>query len=130
MFNTCVGGLASGKVAPEDEAWFEAHGPDFLLPKVKIPTLITQGTADTLFTLKEAIRNYASLRSRGVPTKMLWFCGGHGVCLTGSGEALHVERAVLNWLARYLKRDTTVQTGPRFEWLADDAQWRSAATIR
>ena len=127
MFNTCVGGLASGKVAPEDEAWFKAHGPDFLLPKVKIPTLITQGTADTLFTLKEAIRNYASLRSRGVPTKMLWFCGGHGVCLTGSGEALHVERAVLNWLARYLKRDTTVQTGPRFEWLADDAQWRSAS---
>ena len=34
---------------------------------------------------------------------------------------------MINWLARYLKRDTTVQTGPRFEWLADDAQWRSAA---
>ena len=58
---------------------------------------------------------------------MVWFCGGHGVCLTGAGEAGHVERAVLNWLGRYLKRDTTVQTGPRFEWLADDAQWRSAA---
>ena len=57
---------------------------------------------------------------------MVWFCGGHGVCLTGAGEAGHVERAVLNWLARYLKRDTSVQTGPRFEWLADDAQWRSA----
>ena len=102
-------------------------GPDTLLSRVKIPTLITQGTADTLFTLKEAIRNYASLRSRGVPVKMLWFCGGHGVCLTGSGEAGHIERAVVNWLARYLKRDTSVQTGPRFEWLADDAKWRSAA---
>ena len=58
---------------------------------------------------------------------MLWFCGGHGVCLTGAGEAGHIERAVLNWFARYLKRDTSVQTGPRFEWLADDAKWRSAA---
>jgi ABC-2 type transport system ATP-binding protein len=38
-----------------------------------------------------------------------------------------VENAVLSWLARYLKRDTSVQTGPRFEWLADDARWRSAA---
>ena len=127
MFNTCVNGIASGQIAPPDQAWFAAHGPDILLSKVKIPTLITQGTADTLFTLREAIKNYASLRSRGVPVKMLWFCGGHGVCLTGSGEAGHVERAVLNWLARYLKRNTSVQTGPRFEWLADDAVWRTAA---
>jgi ABC-2 type transport system ATP-binding protein len=126
LFNTCVNGIVSGQIAPADEAWFAAHGPDTLLSRVKIPTLITQGTADTLFTLKEAIRNYASLRSRGVPVKMIWFCGGHGVCLTGAGEAGHVERAVLAWLARYLKRDTSVATGPRFEWLADDAKWRSA----
>ena len=127
LLNTCVNGIASGSVAPADQAWFAAHGPDTLLSKVTIPTLITQGSADTLFTLKEAVRNYASLRSRGIPTKMVWFCGGHGVCLTGAGEAGHVERSVLNWLGRYLKRDTSVQTGPRFEWLADDAQWRSAA---
>src|SRR3954463_436201 len=127
VFNTCVSGTATGVMAPADRAWFAAHGPDTLLSKVKIPTLITQGTADTLFTLKEAIRNYASLRSRGVPVKMVWFCGGHGVCLTGSGPAGHVEHAVLTWLARYLKRDASVATGPRFEWLADDAKWRSAA---
>ena len=57
-------------MAPADAGLVRAHGPDLLLSKVKIPTLITQGTADTLFTLKEAIRNYASLRSRGVPVKM------------------------------------------------------------
>jgi ABC-2 type transport system ATP-binding protein len=127
VLNTCVSGTALGVMAPADQAWYAAHGPYNLLSKVKIPTLITQGTADTLFTLKEAIRNYASLRSRGVPTKMVWFCGGHGVCLTGSGTAGHIEHAVLSWLGRYLKRDTSVQTGPRFEWLADDAKWRSAA---
>jgi ABC-2 type transport system ATP-binding protein len=58
---------------------------------------------------------------------MVWFCGGHGVCLTGSGPAGHIENAVLTWLSRYLKRNTSVNTGPRFEWLADDAKWRSAA---
>ena len=127
MFNTCVNGIASGKMSPEDRAWFAAHGPNTLLSSVRIPTLITQGTVDTLFTLKESISNYASLRSRGIPSKMMWFCGGHGACLTGGGEAGHIERAVLNWFARYLKRNTSVQTGPRFEWLADDAVWRSAA---
>ena len=31
------------------------------------------------------------------------------------------------WLDRYLKGDTSVDTGPRFEWLAEDGAWRSAA---
>ena len=61
---------------------------------------------------------------------MMWFCGGHGACLTGGGEAGHIERAVLNWFARYLKRNTSVQTGPRFEWLADDAVALGARTTR
>src|SRR5262245_34362843 len=56
---------------------------------------------------------------------MVWFCGGHGVCLTGSGPAGHIEADVVAWLKRYLAGDTSVDTGPRFEWLADDAKWRS-----
>jgi ABC-2 type transport system ATP-binding protein len=58
---------------------------------------------------------------------MLLFCGGHGVCLTGSGPKGHVEQAVVAWLKRYVAGDASVDTGPKFEWLADDAQWRSAA---
>ena len=126
MLNTCVNGLASGTMAPADAAWFSAPGPDRLLGSVNVPVLITQGTADTLFTLDEAVRNYRALRARNVPVKMVWFCGGHGACLSGSGPAGHVESVVLAWLARYLKGDARVGTGPRFEWLADDAQWRSA----
>jgi ABC-2 type transport system ATP-binding protein len=56
---------------------------------------------------------------------MVWFCGGHGVCLTGSGPAGHVEADVVAWLKRYLAGDKSVDTGPRFEWLADDAKWRA-----
>ena len=33
---------------------------------------------------------------------MMWFCGGHGACLTGGGEAGHVERAVIAWMKRHL----------------------------
>ena len=58
-----------------------------LVEQIRVPTLLVQGTADTLFTLDEAITNYAILAGNGVPTKMVWFCGGHGACLTGSGPA-------------------------------------------
>ena len=45
---------------------------------IRVPTLLVQGTADTLFTLDEAMTNYRILRGNGVPAKMVWFCGGHG----------------------------------------------------
>jgi ABC-2 type transport system ATP-binding protein len=121
-----VSGASTGTLSPEDRAWFAARGPGDLVRHIRIPTLLVEGTADTLFTLHEAIENYAILRADGVPTKMVWFCGGHGVCLTGSGPAGHVEADVIAWLRRYLAGDASVATGPRFEWLADDAQWRSA----
>src|SRR4029453_10696754 len=75
----------------------------------------------------EAIRNYAILRKNHVTTKMIWFCGGHGACLTNSGPSGFVESSIINWFARYLKRDSRVDTGSRFQWIADDGQLRKAA---
>src|SRR3954470_610005 len=120
-----VSGGASGTLSAEDRAWFDSRGPGDLVKQITVPTFLVEGTADTLFTLKEAITNYAILRANGVPTKMMWFCGGHGVCLTGTGPAGHIEAAVIAWLQRYVA-GKGVDTGPRFEWLADDDVWRSA----
>jgi ABC-2 type transport system ATP-binding protein len=120
-------GSTTGKLSAEDRAWFDSRGPKDLVKQLTIPTFVVEGTADTLFTLDEAITNYAILKANGVPAKMLWFCGGHGVCLTGAGTPGHIEAAVVAWLRRYVARDSSVDTGPKFEWLADDAQWRSAA---
>ena len=122
-----VSGASTGKLSAEDRAWFDSRGPSSLVDAIRVPTLLVQGTADTLFTLDESMTNYRILRGNGVPAKLVWFCGGHGTCLTGTGEAGHVERAVIAWMKRYLARDASVDTGPRFEWLADDAKWRSAA---
>jgi ABC-2 type transport system ATP-binding protein len=119
-------GLTTGAVSDEDRAWFAARGPRHLLDRVRVPTFIVQGTADTLFTLQEAIDNHRALERNGVPLKMMWFCGGHGTCLTGQGEAGRLRRAVIAWFDRWLKGNASVDTGPRFEWLADDARWRTA----
>src|SRR4051794_5888953 len=127
VLSAFTSGAATGTLSPEDRAWFDSRGPGDLVEQLTIPTFLVEGTADTLFTLKEAITNYGILEANGVPAKMLWFCGGHGVCLTGSGPKGHIEQAVVAWLKRYVAGDTSVDTGPKFEWLADDAQWRSAA---
>jgi ABC-2 type transport system ATP-binding protein len=122
-----LSGATTGTLSAEDRAWFESRGPgDALVRKIRAPTLLVQGTADTLFTTSEAIRNYGILRRNHVPVKMLWFCGGHGTCLTGSGPAGHFEQAVITWLRKYVAMRLSLKTGPGFEWLADDAVWRSS----
>ncbi|MBX3287499.1 MAG: peptidase S15, partial [Actinobacteria bacterium] len=121
-------GIETGLLSQDDEDWFRSRGPADLVDDITVPTLFVQGTVDTLFTLDEAITNYRSLRERDVPTAMLWFCGGHGTCLTDPGDPDRVTERELAWLARYLVGDTTVDVGPRFEtvdqdgtsWVADD----------
>jgi ABC-2 type transport system ATP-binding protein len=110
-------GAATGRISDENVAWFASRGPGRLVDRIRIPTFLTQGTVDTLFTLDEAATNYAILRRNAVPTKMLWFCGGHGSCLTPTGDPARLPDAVFAWLQRWLKRDTRAATGPRFQWV-------------
>jgi ABC-2 type transport system ATP-binding protein len=117
---------ATGQVSPADAAWFAARGPGNLIADIRIPTLIVQGTVDTLFTLDEGITNYEQLRKDHVPVSMLWYCGGHGVCLTDQGNRSAVELASVAWLNRWVKRDPSVRTGPRVD-LIDQQGTRYAA---
>ena len=41
------------------------------------------------------------------------------------GASGRLERLTVAWLRRYLAGDRSVSTGPGFEWLADDARWRT-----
>src|SRR3954467_7831049 len=68
-------GVSTGTLSDEDRNWFGARGPGDLVKQITVPTFLVEGTADTLFALKEAITNYEVLKGNGVPTKMMWFCG-------------------------------------------------------
>lgn len=125
LVRAAADGLATNRFSPVVDAYLEARGVGDLVERIRVPTILTQGTADTLFTPSEAMRSYEILRRNRVPVKMVWFCGGHGVCLTGNVPT--VERTVIPWLRRWLHRDETVDTGPRFEWVADDGKLRTAA---
>jgi ABC-2 type transport system ATP-binding protein len=104
---------ANGGNTADDRAFFEQRGVGDLLPAINVPTLIIQGTVDTLFTLDEGVSNYRALRDRGVPTAMVWFCGGHGACLTKTGDPSRVSNAAIAWLTHYVTGDESVATGPR-----------------
>jgi ABC-2 type transport system ATP-binding protein len=101
----------------QERNFFATRGPGSLIGDIHVPTLIIQGTVDTLFTLQEGVTNYEILKRHHVPVKMLWFCGGHGVCLDNPGDAGLVTRETVAWLKRYLMRDRQVKTGPGFTWV-------------
>ena len=120
----CLEGVA-GAPSNASAKWLADRGPGALVKQIRAPALLTQGTQDTLFSLDEAIANHAALRDSGVPVKMIWYCGGHVACPTPAGDPRHVARAGLAWLNRWLRGDAAVDTGPAFEWQADDGAWRS-----
>jgi ABC-2 type transport system ATP-binding protein len=130
-------GSKTGVLSAADEQWFVARGPGDTVSKITTPTMVVGGTVDTLFPLDEDVKLYDAIKKSGAPVKMVWFCGGHGTCLTGTGDpgqhsatlalgSQHLTDLTAAWFAKYLKKDASANTGPGFEWLADDAKWRSA----
>lgn len=122
-------GDLTGSLTPADQALLAERGPDYLLSQITAPTLLIEGTVDTLFTLAEANANAQALMNN-VDTKVIWFCGGHGLCtndLFNTGGVL-VQQRTLEWLARYVKDDASVTTGPQFEWVDQRGQRLSSAS--
>jgi ABC-2 type transport system ATP-binding protein len=108
---------SSGVIDPKATAFFVARGPAQYLSKVKVPTLILQGTVDDLFTLDEGIANYEALQKHGTTVSMAWFCGGHGVCLTDPGSAIEVGPLSLAWMQHYVAMDKSVNVIKGFEFV-------------
>ncbi len=124
-----VEGASTGTFSPATQAFFSHRGPDYLLGNVTAPTFIIQGTIDTLFPPDQGAKNYAAMKALHPrqPLKMAWYCSGHGTCSPfNSGPAGYIEGQIIKWFDRYLKGDTTVSTGPKFEYVTNDGVWHGA----
>ena len=127
VYSICQSGLSSGKIADSDRDWLAERGPGTTwTDRVRAPALVLHGTADTLFTLAEAIANFRILRSNGVPSRMAWFCGGHGTCETPRGLG-HVETSILRWFAHHLKGERLVGGDAAFEWIDQHGVWHRSS---
>ena len=62
FYSTLQNGLATGTTSQSDLEWFDSKGPKQLLSRIKVPTLLIQGTPDTLFPLDEAVANFEAIR--------------------------------------------------------------------
>ena len=98
---------------------------------ITVPTLFLQGTVDTLFPLQQAIENATAL-DPSVPVKMIWYCGGHGACLTLDQDQQDAQSAflvaeTLDWLDTYVTNKGTGAPppvdGPKFEWVDQKGNW-------
>ncbi len=108
-------GVETGRLSQDDIDWFESRGPGDAVGRITAPTLIVQGTIDTLFTLDEGVTNFTILQDSDVPVAMIWYCEGHGVCLTEPGPQDRVANAAVAWLRRYVMDDTDAEEVPVFD---------------
>jgi ABC-2 type transport system ATP-binding protein len=115
-------------LTPQERHFFATRGAPNLIGDIHVPTLLVQGTVDTLFSPQEAVTNYTILKRDHVPVKMLWFCGGHGICLDKPGNTALIVHDTVAWLKHYLMRERHVHTGPGFEWV-DQKGHEHAASV-
>ncbi|MBT2487294.1 CocE/NonD family hydrolase [Streptomyces sp. ISL-96] len=129
--------LASGRYPADRTAAMLAYArsvsPASYLHRVKTPTLIVQGQADSLFNLNEAEATYKTLKAQGTETRMIWQSWGHSGGLTdpaagelnlgqGNLETSYVGKRILAWFDRYLHGKKGTDTGPAFAYYRD---WQS-----
>lgn len=126
-----VEAVSTGTVSEEVLDFFAAsslaaYGQD---DPVAVPTLVLQGSVDTLFDLSDGHRVYEHVRNQGAPARFVAFCGGHVACpasYAAMDDRAHMDDAIVTWFARYLEGDTSVDTGPPVEYRTNAGEWRGA----
>jgi ABC-2 type transport system ATP-binding protein len=130
-------GTATGEFPEDIEKWFAAKSTIINTSKITAPTMIIQGTVDTLFPLEDAFAHYAILKRNRVPVKLVTYCAGHTLGCSypggssgypegeGSERPPLYEDRMLAWLDRYVKGLST-PTGAEIEWQAQDGFYYGA----
>ena len=68
---------ATGTLTPEITAVLDRSSPAGVLDRITAPTLLVQGTRDSLFGLGQADANARGIAANGTPVRVVWFDGGH-----------------------------------------------------
>lgn len=125
---------ATGRGDAEATALLQDSSPDVRYDGITAPTFLIQGQDDTLFNLRDSVRNLTAVRANGVDTKLLWFNGGHSGP-DAPGERVEqpfpddvMNSRIIAWWDRWLREDPSVDTGPGLEWYRDWVD-TTAATI-
>ncbi|WP_422746184.1 CocE/NonD family hydrolase [Mycobacterium sp. WMMD1722] len=127
-------GVLFGDLGDGSYDFLADNAPATVVRNITAPTLFLQGTVDDLFTLQQALDNAMALNP-DVPSKMIWYCGGHGVCLDPVNTFEQTNFLVseqLAWMDTYVKNKgtgTPAFPGPKFTWVDQLGDWYSSDSI-
>jgi ABC-2 type transport system ATP-binding protein len=122
-------GALTGQIPGFAQSLVDNAGPGALTQDVHVPTLLIQGIPDPIFPLEQSMINARMLEANGVPLKMIWYCGGHGTCLTPPGDDPDwVDRQTLEWMNKYVK-EQDVDTGAAFRWVDQNGDYYSSNVL-
>ncbi|WP_442932521.1 alpha/beta fold hydrolase [Micromonospora sp. NBC_01699] len=96
-------------------ALLRRSSPAGVLDRVKAPTLLIQGEADTLFPLSEADANARGIAAAGTPVRVAWFTGGHDGGAGPRSDQDRVKFLTVQWLDHYVRGDAA-DPGTSFTW--------------
>jgi ABC-2 type transport system ATP-binding protein len=92
----------SGKATPDQIALLRRSSPAPILSRIRAPTLLVEGEADSLFPLSQADANARGIAATGTPVRVAWYTGGHD---GGDGPQTDQDRLHAltgQWLGHYL----------------------------
>ena len=130
IYTGIITGTVLGILLPGQQDLLERSGPWDIVGGISAPTLFVQGTVDVLFPLQQAVTNAENIGTTDI--SMIWFCGGHGACLTLNQSQQQQQEQwlldnTLNWLDATLPEEYTDENDvvvdphaggvvPKFQW--------------
>ena len=93
----------TGRATPDAVALLRRSSPATVLDRIKAPTLLIQGEADTLFPLSEADANARGIAANGTPVRVAWYTGGHDGGEGARSDRDRVRFLTAQWLDHYVK---------------------------
>jgi ABC-2 type transport system ATP-binding protein len=135
IYGGVITGALLGVLTPGQRDLLSNRGPWYLTANIDIPTLFIQGTVDVLFPLQQALNNADTLGTPAEDIKMIWFCGGHGACLTlnptqtAEQSQMLVNTTIdeLNYVL--MNPDNEESDIPKFQFVDQNGQWYTAKLI-
>jgi len=107
---------ATGALTPDVAAVLDRSSPAAVLDRITAPTLLVQGTEDSLFTLGEADANARGIAANGTEVKVVWYDGGHDQA-PSDRVAADLRDQVAGWFDHHL-RGTGADPGTGFGYPA------------
>ncbi len=119
---------STGRLTPEVAAVLDRSSPAAVLDRITAPTLLVQGTQDSLFGLGEADANARGIAANGTEVKVVWYAGGHDSSASDAVTA-DLREQVAGWFDHHL-RGSGPDPGAGFSYPAPTGLGSGVGTVQ